>query len=353
MRGRAMTFDEKIIDSLRESVREILSEKRFVHTIGVEEMAVMLGELCLPDRIFELRAAALLHDISKEYSEAEYFEIAKRHNIVFSDEDLSSPALWHSITAPLAVLEKFPELASEDVLSAVRNHTTGSPGMTLFDEIILISDYIEYGRKYQNCIEVREELLSSLATCISHEERILCLHRATLSSLNNNINGFISSGKPYHSRTKATRDWLAEITKGKTMEEIKDLLNADSGTLAREAVKILLEKKAINVTLFDVREKSSVTDYYINATGRSSTQVASLADDVDAKLSERGRAALRTEGRRGNSWILVDFGDVIVNVFDRESREFYNLDRHFPEESKLDISDLVAEVDAKFDTNKN
>lgn len=136
------------------------------------------------------------------------------------------------------------------------------------------------------------------------------------------------------------------------MEVIKDLINCDSETLAREAVKVLLEKKAIKVSLFDVREKSSVTDFYINATGRSSTQVAALADEVDAKMSERGRVSLRTEGKRGNGWILVDFGDVIINVFDRESREFYNLDRHFPEESQIDITDLIAEVDAKFDTDK-
>ena len=129
--------------------------------------------------------------------------------------------------------------------------------------------------------------------------------------------------------------------------------NADSGTVAREAVKILLEKKAINVTLFDVREKSSVTDYFVNATGRSSTQVSALADEVDEKLSERGRAALRTEGKRGNGWILVDFGDVIVNVFDRESREFYNLDRFFPAEGQLDISELIEEVDKKFEINEN
>lgn len=137
------------------------------------------------------------------------------------------------------------------------------------------------------------------------------------------------------------------------MENKMDLINVDSGTLAREAVKILLEKKGNKVALFDVREKSSVTDYYVNVTGRSSSNVAALADEVDVKLSERGRSPLRTEGRRGNSWILVDFGDVIVNVFDRESREFYNLDRHFPEGSEIDISDLVAEVDAKFDLNKN
>ncbi len=137
------------------------------------------------------------------------------------------------------------------------------------------------------------------------------------------------------------------------MEKIKDLQNADSGVVAREAVKILLEKKGIKVALFDVREKSSVTDFYVNVTGRSGSNVAALADDVDVKLSERGRAPLRIEGRRGNSWILVDFGDVIVNVFDRESRDFYNLDRHLPEGSQLDISELVAEVDAKFEINQN
>ena len=123
----------------------------------------------------------------------------------------------------------------------------------------------------------------------------------------------------------------------------------NSTVLSREAVKILLEKKGIAVALFDVREKSSVTDYYINVTGRSSSQVAALADDVDVKLSELGRSPLRTEGKRGNGWILVDFGDVIINVFDRASREFYNLDRHFPEESRVDISDLVSEVDKKFE----
>lgn len=137
------------------------------------------------------------------------------------------------------------------------------------------------------------------------------------------------------------------------MENIKDFLYNDSTVLAREAVKILIEKKALDVKLFDVREKSSITDYYINVTGRSMTQVASLADEVDGKLSEMGRGAIRTEGKRGNGWILVDFGDVIINVFDRASREFYNLDRHFTEESRVDISDLVAEVDKKFEINNS
>ena len=130
-----------------------------------------------------------------------------------------------------------------------------------------------------------------------------------------------------------------------------DLKGASSDVLAREAVKILLEKKGLDVKLFFVKDFTSVTDYYVNATGRSSAQVASLADDISDLISERGRDALRVEGRQGNAWILVDYGDVIINVFDRQSREFYSFDRHLPAESAVDISDLVEEVDKKFDLN--
>ncbi len=133
------------------------------------------------------------------------------------------------------------------------------------------------------------------------------------------------------------------------MTENKILLEDGSSlTLAREAVKILLEKKGIDVRLFDVRESSAITDFYINVTGRSHTQVSSLANDLTDKLSELGRNELRVEGRRENSWLLVDYGDLIVNVFDRQTRDFYNLDRHLPAESQVDISDLIAEVDEKF-----
>ena len=138
------------------------------------------------------------------------------------------------------------------------------------------------------------------------------------------------------------------------MENLKslDLANVDSRCLASEAVKILLEKKGLDVKLYDVRGKSSVTDFYVNATGRSTTQVGALADDVVDLIAERGRDALRVEGRRDNNWLLVDFGDVIVNVFDPETRKFYDFDRHLPADSQLDISDLLREVDEKFDLTK-
>lgn len=132
-----------------------------------------------------------------------------------------------------------------------------------------------------------------------------------------------------------------------------ELKNASSDVLSREIVKILIEKKAIEVKLFDVKEGTGVTDFYINATARSLTHVASLADDICELVSDRGRNELRVEGKRGNGWILVDYGDVIINIFDKESRTFYSFDRLLPVEGEKDISDLVAEVDAKLNINKN
>ena len=136
------------------------------------------------------------------------------------------------------------------------------------------------------------------------------------------------------------------------MESIsKTLRDSNSVTLAEAVVAVLIEKKALDVRLYEVGEDNPVTDYYVNATGRSLTQVAALADEVAFKISEQGRDALRIEGKRGNAWILVDYGDVIVNVFDRESREFYNLDRRMPAGSEKDISYIVKRVDDKLKIN--
>ena len=127
-----------------------------------------------------------------------------------------------------------------------------------------------------------------------------------------------------------------------------ELENASAEELAKAIVKILIEKKGDKVSLFDVREKTAVTDFYVNVTGRSSTHVASLADEVDYLIGLKGRNSARIEGRQGNSWILVDYLDVIVNVFDKEAREFYNFERLLPQGSEVDISDIIKEVDDKF-----
>lgn len=130
----------------------------------------------------------------------------------------------------------------------------------------------------------------------------------------------------------------------------KDL--SSSKVLAEEATKFLLEKQALDVRMYDLREREAITDFYVNVTGKSATHVSALADELCDKISELGRNALRVEGKRTDAWILVDYGDLIVNVFDKQSRDFYNLDRLMPAGSLVDIEPLVAEVDSKFEIKK-
>ena len=132
------------------------------------------------------------------------------------------------------------------------------------------------------------------------------------------------------------------------LEKTNELSGADGNVLAKAAVKLLAEKLAENVTMFDVAEHTSITEFYVNATGRSLSHVAALADELVDGFGLRGMTANRVEGKKGNTWILVDFGSLIVNIFDSEGRSFYNFDRLLPAESKVNIESLIEEVDEKF-----
>lgn len=130
------------------------------------------------------------------------------------------------------------------------------------------------------------------------------------------------------------------------MERKNDnLIGASSYEVACAAVKALLKMKGNAIKLFCVKDTSSVTDYYITVTGRSKTQVSSLADEVVYQLGLSGRDAARVEGKRGDSWILVDYIDVIVQVFDQESRSFYDFDRLLADAELVDISHIEQELD--------
>ena len=131
-----------------------------------------------------------------------------------------------------------------------------------------------------------------------------------------------------------------------------ELCNANSKVLAEETVKLLLEKLAEDVSMFDVAKHTSITDFYVNVTGRSHSHVAALADELADNFERRGLSPNRIEGKKGNSWILVDFGSLIVNIFDSEGRSFYSFDRLLPSETKVDLDYLVQAVDDKFNLNK-
>ena len=102
---------------------------------------------------------------------------------------------------------------------------------------------------------------------------------------------------------------------------------SDAYALARKIAAVLDEKKASDIVIIDLSEKSIIADYFVIASGRSTTAVKSLTDNVDEKLSKEGIEPLRRDGFSEAKWIAVDYGSVIPHVFHEETREYYRLER--------------------------
>ncbi len=101
----------------------------------------------------------------------------------------------------------------------------------------------------------------------------------------------------------------------------------ESYQLARSIAGALSEKKAQDIVIIKVDEQTVVCSYFVIASGRSTTQVRALADAVEEKLKKSDIAPLRTEGTREGTWSVLDYGDVVVHVFNEELRQFYYLER--------------------------
>ena len=109
---------------------------------------------------------------------------------------------------------------------------------------------------------------------------------------------------------------------------------------ARLAVKALLRLKGLDVSVIKIRDISSIADYFVVATGTSNTHVRSLADEVEYRLDNEGISVSHIEGYRSDSWILLDYVDVVVHVFSDEGRKYYDLERLWQDGEKIDISDI-------------
>ena len=102
---------------------------------------------------------------------------------------------------------------------------------------------------------------------------------------------------------------------------------SDSLALAKRAALAMDAKKALDLKIIGIRDISILADYFVLATGTSGTQVKALADEVEYQLDQEGIKASNVEGYRSNSWILLDYGSVVIHIFTEESRTFYDLDR--------------------------
>ncbi len=201
-------LDERTIDSLRERVRASMSDFRFNHTAEVEKMAVRIGELYAPESISLLRAAALLHDITKEKSTDEHLEILRENGVEITPLDILSPKTLHARTAEYVLLRDFPELATEEVCRAVRLHTVGAPDMSVVDMIIYLADYIDMSRKFDDCVRLREYFWNAEPEKLGADERTAHLYRTLVLSFDMTIKALVEEGSPISTASVNTRNEL-------------------------------------------------------------------------------------------------------------------------------------------------
>ncbi len=126
------------------------------------------------------------------------------------------------------------------------------------------------------------------------------------------------------------------------MEEnmnLTSLANASPKELAEAAAEILDNKKAKDIKVIYVADKTDISDYFVLANGNSNTHIKTLSDEVEYQLGLRDVKHLGYEGRGNGTWVLLDYGRVVVHVFSREAREFYNLDKLYREKREEQTND--------------
>ena len=150
-----------------------MSQKRFEHVLGVEKTAVALAEKYGASPV-KASIAALTHDYAKERSDEEFQLVIRRDGF---DLDLLNwnNAIWHGLVGADFVQREL-EIDDEEILQAIRLHTTGAAKMSLLDKIIYVADYIEPGRTFPGVVEAREIAMIDLDAAVAYETKHTLLH---------------------------------------------------------------------------------------------------------------------------------------------------------------------------------
>lgn len=136
---------QKSLEEIQEELKKVLKRKRYQHTVGVRYTAQAMA-MCFDEDIEKAGYAGMLHDCAKYLSDEEMLVECRKHHIVCSDTEKIRPSLLHAKLG-VCYAKEFYGVEDDQVLSGIRWHTTGKPGMSNFEKIIFIADYIEPGRK--------------------------------------------------------------------------------------------------------------------------------------------------------------------------------------------------------------
>ncbi|MBQ3181562.1 MAG: bis(5'-nucleosyl)-tetraphosphatase (symmetrical) YqeK [Clostridia bacterium] len=308
-------------EQMKEKLKTMLSDHRYVHSLGVIETAMKMAEIFGVDKE-KAEIASLLHDCAKQISHDEQLMLCKKYNIPTDDIKEKQKGLLHAELGAYIAEHEFG-VNDKEILDAIRYHTLGRVKMTDLEKILYLSDIIEPNRKeFDGLCELRR-------LCF------LDLDRALLYGFRLSISHINRTGCLIHPQTIEAEKYIRE----KLRKESEPLNN--SLKKATLAVKALDKKKALDITCLDVSGLTILADYFVICSATSSTQLKALAEGIDEEFVKMGITPPTHEGRGGAEWLLLDCGDVIVHIFYKEMREFYGLDKLWDDAKKIDIDNLI------------
>ncbi len=203
-------LSEKDVETLAGLVRPYLTEKRYSHTLSVADEAVKIGKIygfCDED-LLRLKASGLLHDITKKQDYEKQLQYCEEFGIILSSDEISSKRVLHAITAEKLAERDFADYTDGDILSGVRWHTTGRRGMSLFDCIIYLADYIEPTREFDDCIKVRQYFYDKIECGLDKNE---VMTDTMIYSIDLTIENLIREKAVIHHDTIEARNYFLEM----------------------------------------------------------------------------------------------------------------------------------------------
>ena len=301
--------DKNYRKEIEKYVKSHLSDKRWNHTVNVVSEAEKLCQMYGGD-MEKCVTAAIFHDVVKELPNEELNALVRKFG--FDEKYIDSPNLSHGKIAA-ALLKHEWGIDDEDIINAVSYHTTGRAGMSKTEKIVFIADAIEPTRVYNGVEAIRKA---------TYED----LNRGCLKSLTDTVEHLKEKGVSYIDEdTLRAREWFEEQIDDFRKERDGNHMNSKDYALL--AAETLDSKKAEDIIIFDIAEKSSIADYLILATGLNERSVGALIDEVEDRLAQEGLLVKSIEGKKESGWILMDYGDIIVNVLTAEKRDRYNIEK--------------------------
>ena len=195
-------------DNIRDIVKHFVSEKRFSHTLGVENEAYKLGLIFMPEKAEKLRLTGLLHDITKDFKTEKHLELCKEYGIFVDTENLVLNLLHSRTGCEFAYRTFGKEVVDDEVYNGILYHTTGRENMTLFEAIIYLADYIEETRTFEDCIKLRNYFYDNIKNADTYDEKIEVLRKTMVISFDYTIKNLIDEGKRIDKDTINARNYF-------------------------------------------------------------------------------------------------------------------------------------------------